>query len=104
MRIALVLAGVMLLATEAGAEPEAYRSPRLFAMPAADVVGAYRLSLSADGSLLQETGILSFAGVVAIGFGDIAQLEYRHTSAISIEGTTAPVPAIGVQAKLPLRE
>jgi hypothetical protein len=81
-----------------------YQSSRLFAMPIADVVGAYHASVSGDGSLLQETGILSFAGVVAIGFGDIAQLEYRHTAAISIEGTTAPVPAVGVQLKLPLRE
>src|SRR6185503_15315898 len=51
-----------------------YRSSRLFAMPIADVVGAYQLTLSGDGSLLQETGVLSFAGVIAIGFGDLAQL------------------------------
>ncbi len=81
-----------------------FQSSRLFAMPIADVVGAYQASVSGDGSLLQETGILSFAGVVAVGFGDIAQLEYRHTTAISIEGTSAPVPAVGVQLKLPLRE
>jgi hypothetical protein len=81
-----------------------FHSSRLFAMPVADVVGAYQLSLSGDGSLLQETGILSAAGVLAIGFGDIAQLEYRHTAAISIENTTAPVPAVGVQLEVPLRE
>jgi hypothetical protein len=81
-----------------------FQSSRLFAMPIADVVGAYHASVSGDGSLLQETGILSFAGVVAIGFGDVAQLEYRHTAAISIDGTMAPVPAVGVQLKLPLRE
>ncbi len=81
-----------------------FTSSRLFAMPIADVVGAYQLSLSYDGSLLQEPGVLSSAGVLAIGFGDIAQLEYRHTSAISVEGTNAPVPAIGVQLKLPLPE
>ena len=47
-------------------------SSRLFTMPVADVVGAYQLSLSGDGSLLQETGILSATGVLAVGFGDIA--------------------------------
>jgi len=81
-----------------------FQSSRLYAMPVADVVGAYQLSFSGDGSLLQQPGILSSAGVLAIGFGDIAQLEYRHTTAISIENTTAPVPSVGVQLKLPLRE
>ncbi len=81
-----------------------FSSSRLFAMPVADVVGPYRLTLSEDGSLLQETGILSSAGVVALGFGDLAQLEYRHTTAISVGHTTAPVPAAGVQVKLPLPE
>ncbi len=81
-----------------------FTSPRLFAMPVADVVGAYQMSLSYDGSLLQEQGVLSSAGVFAIGFGDIAQLEYRHTSAISIERTSAPVPALGVQLKVPIPE
>jgi hypothetical protein len=79
-----------------------FPSSRLFAMPIADVVGPYRLAISEDGSLLQETGVLSSAGVIALGFGDLAQLEYRHTSAISITHTTAPVPAVGVQLKLPL--
>jgi hypothetical protein len=81
-----------------------YRSSRLFAMPIADVVGAYQITISGDGSLLQETGVLSFAGVVALGFGDLAQLEYRHTAAISVEHTTAPVPALGVQFKAPIPE
>ena len=81
-----------------------YTSSRLFAMPIADVVGAYQVTISGDGSLLQETGILSAAGVLALGFGDLAQLEYRHTAAISIEGGTAPVPAVGVQLELPLPE
>jgi hypothetical protein len=81
-----------------------FRSSRLFAMPVADVIGAYQMTVSGDGSLLEETGILSSAGVLAIGFGDLAQLEYRHTAAISIEGGTAPVPAVGVQLKLPLPE
>ncbi|MEO7729380.1 MAG: hypothetical protein ABIY55_00280, partial [Kofleriaceae bacterium] len=81
-----------------------FRSSRLFAMPVADVVGAYVLSLSGEGSLLQQPGLLTAAGVVAIGFGDIAQLEYRHTEAIGVTGLDAPVPAIGVQLKLPIPE
>jgi hypothetical protein len=81
-----------------------YRSSRLFAMPSADVVGAYMLSVSGDGSLLQQPGVLTSAGVLAIGFGDIAQLEYRHTEAIGITGLDAPVPAVGVQLKLPIPE
>jgi hypothetical protein len=81
-----------------------FRSSRLFAMPSADVVGAYMLSLSGDGSLLQKPGVLTSAGVIAIGFGDIAQLEYRHTEAIGITGLDAPLPAVGVQLKLPLPE
>jgi hypothetical protein len=47
---------------------------------------------------------LTSAGVIAIGFGDIAQLEYRHTEAIGVTGLDAPVPAVGVQLKLPLPE
>jgi hypothetical protein len=81
-----------------------FHSSRLFAMPTTDVIGAYMLSLSGDGSLLEKPGILTFAGVLAIGFGDIAQLEYRHTEAIGVTGLDAPVPAIGVQLKLPIPE
>ncbi len=81
-----------------------FQSSRLYTMPAADVVGAYVLSLSGDASLLQDPGILTSAGVLAIGFGDIAQLEYRHTSAISITGVNAPVPSVGVQLKIPIPE
>ena len=81
-----------------------FQSSRLFAMPTADTVGAYMLSLSGDGSLLQQPGVLTSAGVVAIGFGDIAQLEYRHTEAISVTGVNAPVPSVGVQLKLPIPE
>lgn len=81
-----------------------FQSSRLYTMPAADTVGAYMLSISGDGSLLQEPGILTSAGVVAIGFGDFAQLEYRHTSAISITGINAPVPTVGVQLKIPIPE
>jgi hypothetical protein len=105
-RFALFFA--VLAVSPARADAEVWRGPfrssRLFAMPVADVVGAYQMTISGDGSLLQETGILSFAGVLAIGFGDIAQLEYRHTAAISVERTTAPVPAIGVQLEVPLPE
>lgn len=81
-----------------------FQSSRLYTMPAADTVGPYVLSLSGDGSLLQKPGILTSAGVIAGGFGDIAQLEYRHTSAISIEGLIAPVPTVGVQLKVPIPE
>jgi hypothetical protein len=81
-----------------------FQSSRLYTMPAADTVGPYVLSLSGDGSLLQDTGILTSAGVIALGFGDIAQLEYRHTSAISITGLNAPVPTVGVQLKIPIPE
>jgi hypothetical protein len=79
-----------------------YTSSRLFAMPVADTVGPYMLTLSGDGSLLQQPGFLTSAGVVAIGFGDIAQLEYRHSEAIGVTNIYAPVPAVGVQLKLPL--
>ncbi|MBK9036486.1 MAG: hypothetical protein IPL61_35440 [Myxococcales bacterium] len=81
-----------------------FRSPRLFAMPVADVVGAFQLSLSGDASLLQEPGILTSAGVAAIGFGDVAQIEYRHTTAVGIGRLTAPIPAVGVQLQAPFRE
>lgn len=81
-----------------------FRSSRLFSMPTTDVIGAFMLSLSGDGSLLQETGLLTSAGVAAVGFGDIAQLEYRHSAAISISGVNAPLPGIGVQIKLPIPE
>ncbi len=79
-----------------------FPSSRLFTMPTADVIGAYMLSLSGDGSLLQDPGRLTSAAVVAIGFGDLAQLEYRETGAISVTGVDAPLPALGVQLKLPL--
>jgi hypothetical protein len=81
-----------------------FRTSRLFAMPTAEVIGAYQLSISGDGSLLQERGVLSSAGVLAIGFGDIAQLEYRHTGVIGAGRGSAPIPAIGVQLKVPLPE
>jgi len=81
-----------------------FMTSRLFAMPTADVIGAYMLSISGDGSLLQQTGLLTSAGVLAIGFGDLAQLEYRHSAAISITGVNAPLPGVGVQVKIPIPE
>lgn len=81
-----------------------FQSSRLFNMPVADTVGAYMMSISGDGSLLQQTGLLTSAGVLAIGFGDLAQLEYRHTAAISVTGVDAPLPGVGVQLKVPLPE
>ncbi len=81
-----------------------FQSSRLFAMPVADTVGAYMIALSGDGSLLQQPGVLTSAGVLAIGFGDVAQLEYRHTGAISVTGVDAPLPAVGVQLRLPIPE
>lgn len=76
-------------------------SSRLFYMPVADTVGAYEMTLSYDGSLLEEPGVLSSAGVFAVGVGDLAQIDYRHTSAIGIEGGSVPLPSVGVQLKLP---
>ena len=81
-----------------------FHSARLFAMPTTDVIGAYILTISGEGSLLQRPGVLTSAGVLAVGFGDIAQLEYRHTEAIGLTGLNAPVPAVGVQLKLPIPE
>jgi hypothetical protein len=42
--------------------------------------------------------------VLAAGFGDLAQLEYRHSAAISITGVNAPLPGVGVQIKIPIPE
>jgi len=81
-----------------------FQSSRLFAMPTADTVGPYMLALSGEGSLLEQPGLLTSAGVVAVGFGDLAQLEYRHTEAISVTGLNAPVPAVGAQFRLPIPE
>ena len=77
-------------------------SSRLFAMPIADVVGAFQVTFSGDASLLQKPGLLTSAGVVAVGFGDIAQIEYRNSSAVGATGVEAPIPAVGVQLKVPL--
>ena len=48
--------------------------------------------------------MLTSAGVLAVGFGDIAQIEYRHTGAISVTGVNAPLPAVGVQLTVPIPE
>ena len=110
-----VLIAVSLTAGVANADPDRkpdatagemfggpFTSSRLFAMPVADVVGAYMISASFDGSLLQQPGVLTSEGVFAAGFGDLAQLEYRHTEVVSVTGVDAPVPTVGVQLKLPL--
>jgi len=82
-----------------------FQTSRLFAMPTAEVVGAYQLSLSGDASLLSESNVLSSSSVVAIGFGDIAQLEYRNSAAVSaLADRPVPMPTLGVQLKLPLRD
>ncbi|MCP4447118.1 MAG: hypothetical protein GY811_17490 [Myxococcales bacterium] len=98
---ALIAAPGIAWAGENTPAPPAKTSPRLFEMPVADVVGPYQASLSYDGSLLEEPGILSSAGVAALGIGNLAQVEYRHTSAIGVGGGNVPLPAVGVQFKLP---
>jgi len=120
MTRALIAIAAMLAATRGDADPDPepvarvpdatagqifagpFASSRLFAMPVADVIGAYMMSFSGDGSLLQQPGVLTSAGVIAIGFGDLAQLEYRHTEVVSVTGVDAPVPTVGVELKLPL--
>ncbi len=87
-----------------------FASSRLFSMPTAEVVGAYQLSLSGDASLLTEANALSTTGVVAVGFGDLAQIEYRGSTAVrtrsAIDGEQVPfrLPSLGVQIKAPLRD
>jgi hypothetical protein len=118
MTRALVATAVILAAARGDADPDPgsrqpdatmgqifagpFASSRLFAMPVADVIGAYMMSFSGDGSLLQQPGVLTSAGVIAIGFGDLAQLEYRHTEVVSVTGVDAPVPTVGVELKIPL--
>ena len=117
--IALVALAGVASADDAVRDPNAVRDPdatmgqifhgpfassRLFSMPTADVIGAYMLSLSFDGSLLQQPGVLTSAGVLAVGFGDLAQIEYRHSGAISVTGVDAPLPAVGVQLTIPIPE
>jgi hypothetical protein len=80
-----------------------FRSSRLFAMPTAQVVGAYQISLSGDASLLTLEDALSATSVVALGFGDIAQLEYRNAAAISsLEDDPLGLPTVGVQLRAPI--
>jgi hypothetical protein len=88
---------------------EIFRGPfqpsQLFAMPTANVVGAYQLRLSGDASLLAERNVLSTSSVAALGFGDLAQLEYRQTAAVSrSRGDLFGLPSLGVQFEAPLRE
>ncbi len=78
---------------------------QLFAMPTANVVGAYQLRLYGDASLLSEEKVLSTSSVAALGFGDLAQLEYRQSAALSHESRDLfGLPSIGVQFEVPLRE
>ncbi len=74
-------------------------------MPTANVVGAYQLRLYGDASLLAEDNVLSTSSVAAIGFGDLAQLEYRQSAAISRSSPDLfGLPSIGVQFEVPLPE
>ena len=82
-----------------------FQSSRLFAMPTADVLGAYMLTLSGDGSLLQQTG--------AAHLGRCARDRLRRHRAARVPpqrrrsastGVNAPVPAVGVQLKIPIPE
>ena len=82
-----------------------FTTSRLFAMPVADVVGPYQLSVSGEGSLLADAGALSGSAVVAIGFGDVAQLEYRLQAAVSaLAPDPVPLGSLGVQLKAPFAE
>jgi hypothetical protein len=91
---------------------EVFRGPfapsQLFAMPTAKVVGAYQLRLYGDASLLSEQDVLSTSSVAAIGFGDLAQLEYRQSAALSGDERShrdlLGLPSIGLQFEVPLRE
>lgn len=74
-------------------------------MPTANVVGAYQLRLYGDASLLSEHDVLSTTSVAALGFGDLAQLEYRQSTAVSRTSRDLfGMPSIGVQFEVPLRE
>lgn len=74
-------------------------------MPTERVVGAYVLTAGGDASLVNEPGVLSTASLVALGFGDLAQLEYRHSAALSARsGQSFGLPTIGIQVALPIPE
>src|SRR5262245_17977257 len=82
-----------------------FTSSHLFAMPTADVVGPFQLSVAGEASLLSESNTLSGGGLAAIGFGDVAQLEYRVSAAFSNSGEAdLLLPSVGVQLKAPFRE
>lgn len=110
--VCLLVAGTPPADGEAPRRPDAtwseifggpFATSRVFAMPTAEVVGPYQLSLSGEGSLLSETGAFSFNGVAAIGFGDLAQLEYRASAAVStLQRDPVVLPTLGVQFKVPL--
>jgi len=49
--------------------------------------------------------VLSSSSVVALGFGDLAQLEYRNSAAITrLEDAPISLPSLGVQLKFPFKE
>jgi hypothetical protein len=82
-----------------------FASSHLFSMPTADVVGPYQLSVAGEASLLSESNSFSGGGLAALGFGDVAQLEYRVSAAFSNLGESdLLLPSLGVQLKAPLRE
>jgi hypothetical protein len=88
---------------------EIFRGPfapsQLFSMPTAHVVGAYQLRLYGDASLLSERNVLSTSSVASLGFGDLAQLEYRQSTAVSRTNRELfGLPTVGVQFEIPLRE
>ena len=103
-----VSVAVLTFASTATADPDEsslqFHSSHLFDVPTAQVVGAYQLELSGDASLLGEPGVLSTTSLLAIGFGDLAQLEYRHSSAVSSLSSyeSFGLPTIGVQIQAPL--
>ncbi len=81
-----------------------YISTHLFSMPTASVVGAYKGSFRTDGSLLSRPSALSLFGVVAVGVGEIAQVEYRKTEGVvSGQQTSVDLPSAGLQLRLPYR-
>ena len=66
-------------------------------MPTERVIGTNLLTVGGDASLVNEKGILSTSSLVALGVGDLAQLEYRHSAALSArEGESFGLPTTGV--------
>ncbi len=112
--VTLITMGIGMAMAAAGPAPARAREPvfagpftssHLFSMPTADVVGPYQLSVAGEASLLSESDTFSSGGLAAVGFGDVAQLEYRVSAAFSNLGESdLYLPSLGVQFKAPLRE